>query len=136
MHAVNMQRARAIVYCVSSLVFCAWMLDTEVVRRAVCRAACGPLQLPCCMPAMLLLMPVACCLLHAASLSLHLQRKLRSERRTLHSARGMLLALSSSAALRSCAVGGCCTTHVQRPRDVRVSGDLQVSLHHKCEGGD
>ena len=36
---------------------------------------------------MLLLMPVSFCMLHAASLSLHLQRKLRSERRMLHRAR-------------------------------------------------
>jgi hypothetical protein len=36
---------------------------------------------------MLLLMPVSFCMLHAASLSLHLQRKLRSERRMLLRAR-------------------------------------------------
>jgi hypothetical protein len=69
--ACNVHRARAIVYCVSSVVFCAGMLDAEVVLRAVCRAACDPLQLPFCisaMPfcisAMLLLVPVACCMLH------------------------------------------------------------------------
>jgi hypothetical protein len=66
--------------CVSSVVFCAGMLDAEVVRPAVCRAACGAFILHV---GMLLLMPVACCMLHAASLSLHLQRKLR----TLHRAR-------------------------------------------------
>jgi hypothetical protein len=41
--ACSVQRACAIVYCVSFVVFCAGMLDAEVVLRAACRAACDPL---------------------------------------------------------------------------------------------
>ncbi len=84
-HATNnMQRARAIVYCVSFVAFCAGMLHGEVVRRGACRVAYGPLQLPFFMSAVVLLMPAACCMLHVASLLLHLQHILRSEHRTLH----------------------------------------------------
>jgi hypothetical protein len=131
--ACKVQRARELFYCVSYVACCPGMLDAEVMRRAVCRAARGPLQLAFCMSAVLLLWPIACCILHAASLSLHSHRKLRIVRRTLHRAYGICLPSPSSAAFRSCAgFSRCCTTHARRRRDVRGCGNI----HHKCDGGD
>jgi hypothetical protein len=59
-------------YCVSSFAFCARMLHAEVMRHA------------CCMPAMVLLVPIARRILHATSLSLHFASAvLQSDRATV-----------------------------------------------------
>jgi hypothetical protein len=76
------------------------------------------------------------CILYDASFMLHAARcmllvacygcMLRSERRALHRARGMLLSSSGDGALRLRAgLRWRCARHVRRQRDVRVGGDLR-----------